>query len=179
MSWQQVAVDGKNYWHYRQHFDYECGPSCVAMVTRIVKNSMCDVQQTRSVIAKHDTVHQGNFAPSWNLDPSNMFSFGRALAELGVSSARTRGRESAWLTVPAYRRIVFSETKPSKPTILRLDWGHFVVCLGRSSVTPANLVILDPGSDARVEQVAEADFPDYDGGSGHGPLDTDICITTT
>jgi hypothetical protein len=130
MSRQQVAVDGNNYWHYLQQFANECGPSSVAMTIRILKNTLIDVAQARPAIAKFDPVHQSNFRPNWTTDPSEMTSSTQSLSSAGINKAQTRGREGAWLSDTAYRRILWQETRPQKPTIVRFDWGHFGVCVG-------------------------------------------------
>ena len=182
MNWHKVNVDGRQFWHYRQQLDNECGPSCVAMISRIMNHDLMDPSITRKWVAQFDQRHHESFKPDWNRDWSYITSLQFALTQLKIRSART----ITGANTERYRTLLWRRTTANKPSIVRVQWspggGHFIVCLGRSSAHgAAKLNFLDPANDAGLMTVHEwmlipSYNPPYSMVAGY--LDKNYLVTT-
>jgi ABC-type bacteriocin/lantibiotic exporter with double-glycine peptidase domain len=178
MGWQNIQVDGKQYGFYRQEFNVECGPSCVAMVARIWDKGL-SIGQARQIVSKDDPAHRANFNPNWNQDFSYTDSLASALSTQGIRNARTRKH----LSPARYKALVTEESTPKTPSILRaeLPYGHFIVCLGISQTNPGQINILDPEYDFGLVLVPVwGMYPAYHRPDGHmGHLDRHWSVSTS
>jgi len=163
MAWTQVVLQsGLQADLYRQQFDQECGPSCVATVARMVTGRAADIAPARREVGKIDHNRPaGNIGMvhDWGRDWSYLTSLTQALSKYGVRTACTRNGLSAL----SYSRFCEGRTT-KKPAILRVEWtdgsGHFVVTVGKNG-TPAQtfIEILDPAYGH--QRVPMGTFPAY------------------
>jgi len=188
MGWGVMQVDNIQYMHFKQDFDNECGPSCVVMIARIFDKGL-SMNDCRYKVAGVDGRHQASFSSNWTLDWSYISSLAYVLSSQGIQNARTRKNLSA----NNYKKLVFEESSPKTPSILRVQWrnkftapdflytgGHFVVCFGKSTVNENLVNILDPGYDTGPVLVPNWGlYPDYAPPyGGYGYLDRNYSIST-
>lgn len=142
MAWQKVTVDGDEFDFYKQEFAVECGPSCVAMVSKIAGKGM-SLTDARKAIRGNEFTSVGLYNTNWQQDAtSSMKSLSQALASRKVGNAKhwkSKKWDEAW-----WIRKVTEDTTKLWPSIVRVydPYGHFVVCLGKGN--GGDIELLDP-----------------------------------
>jgi hypothetical protein len=160
MGWIDVNLhDGSTVKLYKQEFANECGPSCVATISRIF-GRIGDIALVRRTIGDVDHHHPPSGGRhDWHLDWAYMESLTQALSQRGFRMVRTRKD----LAPNEYKQ--FCERKYlMSPAILRVAWadgsGHFVVTVGKNrSLVQDFIEILDPAFG--YQRVSLINFPAY------------------
>ncbi len=180
MPWENAHLpDGSTVQLFRQELTSECGPSCVAMVCRLLGSSNAEPNFTRNALKKIEAglYEAGDSVdPDFERDGAYMTSLTEVLSAQYHATVHTR-----YLPDPGpgvlrdnMQRFLSDRTK-TRPAILKVAWNggglHFVVCLGPMG-NPARLQVLDP-FHGHV-QVDPALLPDYHAGGDAGEIDREV-----